>query len=335
MGKSILIMVLGTGLLVSLLTLSLSKNSTSQVESTTDFYKQEQARLIANSGVEIYLEKLRDNKNLTGTFLNNEFNDGTYDIYISGPDSSLKIRSIGHYENQNHTTVVKAKRDKITLPPINSSVYLSSNSLGINFNGNVDIDGRDHDIDGTLTGNTPLPGIGVDSPSDSSYIINNVKPKVSYSIQGEGGAPSVKTVTDTTDWKQLTEDIIFASDITLPTGTYSTGAFGTNSEPKITYVTGDVHFSGTVIGAGIMVVNGNLTLSGQFNYDGIILVYGNSNITTKVVGQGSVVGATICVGQSINIQATGNSKLYYSKEAIDNARANLKSSRFTITSWWE
>jgi hypothetical protein len=35
------------------------------------------------------------------------------------------------------------------------------------------------------------------------------------------------------------------------------------------------------------------------------------------------------------MQATGNAQLYYSSAAINNAKTNLKSSRFTILSWWE
>lgn len=335
MGKALLIIVLGTAAIIASITLGINSNATRQVETTADFLKKEEARLIADSGIEIYLEKLRENKNLTGTFLNNSWNDGTYDIYISGPSTALVIKSIGHYEGVNHTTVVKAKRDKITMPGVNSAMYISANALNINLNGSIDINGNDINMDGSAGSASPKPGIGVDNSSDSAYVINNIKPKISKAIDGAGGTPSVHTVNDTTNWDEVTQNIIFAADNTLPTGVYNTGDFGTASQPKITYVNGDATFAGNNSGYGIMVVNGDLTLTGTFDFYGIIILYGPSTITTDVVGTFNVFGGTIIVGSTVNMKSTGNSSIYYSSQAIDNAKFNLKSSRFTITSWWE
>ncbi len=155
------------------------------------------------------------------------------------------------------------------------------------------------------------------------------------SIEGEGGTPSVHTVSDTTNWEELTQNLIFAADNTLPSGTYSSGNLGTASQPKITYVNGDATFTGNLTGYGIMVINGDLTLSGTFDFYGVIILYGPSTITTNIVGNCNVYGGTIIVGSTVNIKSTGNSQLYYSSQAIDNAKVNLKSSRFAITSWWE
>ncbi len=222
------------------------------------------------------------------------------------------------------------------MPNIDAAFYVSSDNMGLNLNGNVDIDGNDHNTDGSAGPNPSVPGFGVDDPTDSAYVINNIKPKISNAIKGAGGPPSVKTIEDTTDWLALTENIIFASDITLPSGTYSSGTYmGTPSEPKIIHANGDVHFSGTISGDGILVVNGNLTLSGQFTFRGLIIVYGQSSIKTDIVGQGNVFGSTICVGKNVDIKATGNAGLFYSSQAINNAKLNLKSSRFVILSWWE
>ena len=117
----------------------------------------------------------------------------------------------------------------------------------------------------------------------------------------------------------LTQNIIFAADITLPSGTYSSGTYlGKPSDPQIIHADGDVHFSGTMSGDGILVVNGNLTLSGQFTFRGIIIVYGKSSIQTDIVGQGTVYGSTICVGTDVDIKAAGNAGLFYSSQAINN-----------------
>ncbi|MGD8305239.1 MAG: hypothetical protein PVF17_01170 [Ignavibacteria bacterium] len=336
MGKGLLILVLGISLLTALLILKLNANSKQGLQTTVDYYELTQSRIIANSGVEVYLEKLRRDKTLTGTFTNNSLMDGSYDVSITGTDPLLTVTSVGHFGNTSHTVIVTAKRDSAKIPPVHGALYVSSENLGLNLKGNLVIDGNDTNIDGTPGTESPLPGIAVDDPSDSAFVIDNLKPKISNNIEGLGGDPSVHTVVDTTDWMEVTQNLIFAADYTLPTGTYSTGTvLGTFAEPKITFVNGNVQFSGTATGSGIMIINGNVTMSGQFTYYGMVIVYGQSSIETQVVGNGGVYGSAVLVGNNVDIQATGNSSFYYSSQAIQNAKINLKSSRFQILTWWE
>jgi hypothetical protein len=336
MGKGLIIITLGVSIIIGYFALNLNANSNRGLQTTLDFFETTQARLIANSGIEIYLEKLRRNKNLTGSFLNNTLMDGSFDIHISGVDSLMTISAVGRYRDKIHTSIVTARRTLVTIPDVNSAIYVSSDNIGLDLNGNIDIDGNDHNIDGTPGPQPALPGIAVDDPADSAFIVNSLKPKISNAILGAGGAPSVRTVEDNTDWLTLTESYIFAADTTLVTGTYTTGTvLGTAANPIITYVNGNVDFSGQASGYGVMVVNGNLSMSGLFSYKGIIIAYGQSSIETKTVGNGGIYGAAIFVGQNVNIQATGNSLFYYSSQAILLAQNNLKSSRFEILSWWE
>ncbi|MCL5030337.1 MAG: hypothetical protein M1480_15105 [Bacteroidetes bacterium] len=335
MGKGVLIVVLGMSIIISLLIVSLNANNTQGSKATVDYFNKTQARLISNSGIEVYLEKLRRDKTLTGSFLGNSLMNGTYDIYISGPDTALTIRSIGYFGGDSHTTVITARRYPISLPNINSALYISASNLNIKLSGNIDINGNDHNMDGTAGPNPPLPGIGVPNASDSTFVTDDLKPNINNAIQGKGGAPSISTVADTTNWENITQNCIFAADTTVTSGTYSSGTFGTIGTPIITYVNGDVQLSGTASGYGIMVVNGDLTMSGNFTFYGIIIAYGQSLITTNTVGSAGVYGGSIFVGQSINFKASGSALFYYSSQAINNAKTNLKSSRFKVLSWWE
>ena len=335
MGKGILIIVLGMSIIISLLIVNLNANNSQGSKATVSYFNQMQARLISNSGIEIYLEKLRRNKSMSGSYLGNSLMNGSYDIYISGPDTNLVIKSIGYFGGITHTTIITARRYPVSLPNVNSSLYISANNLGLNLAGNISIDGNDHNMDGTVGTSPALPGIGVTSPSDSEYVDDDLKPKISNAIEGEGGAPSIHSVTDTTNWQEITQNCIFAADTTVASGTYSSGTFGSAVNPKITYVNGNVEFSGTANGYGVMVVNGNLSMSGNFTFYGVIIVYGQSQITTKTTGNAGIYGGSIFVGQSINFQATGNAQFFYSSQAINNAKTNLKSSRFKILSWWE
>ncbi|MHB8339346.1 MAG: hypothetical protein ACYDEE_18185 [Ignavibacteriaceae bacterium] len=336
MGKAVLIVTLGLSIIIGILIVNLNANSTRGLQTSVDSYSEMQSRLIANSGVEIYLEKLRRDKSLTGNFIGNSLMGGSYDVYISGPDSNLTIKSVGHFNGNDHTCIVTAKRSPISIPNITSSIYVSTADLGLNLSGNMYINGNDHNLDGSAGPSPSLPGIGVNSPTDSAYIINNIKPNISNSILGAGVSPSVSTVSSNTDWSSVTQNFIFAADTTISTGTYSSGTtLGTASNPKITYANGNVNFSGTGSGYGIMVVNGNLSMSGNFSFTGIVIVYGQSEITTNSTGNSGILGATIFVGQSVDFKATGNSSFFYSSQSIDSAKTNLKSSRFQIVKWWE
>jgi hypothetical protein len=334
MGKGILILVVGLSALISLLILRLNDDTNRSLDTTVDMYKTTQARLISNSGVEVYLEKMRRDKNLHGTFQDNSLLEGKYDIVIAGPDTNLTITSDAIYMEKQHTSIVNAKREPVKMPGVNSALYISANNISLNLNGNVDINGNDHPLFGGIV-NTPLPGIGVDEVADSAFIINNVKSKISSDIKGYGGAPSVRTVIDSTDWLALSEEFIFSADTVLTTGTYSSGSvFGTSANPIITYCSGDVDFTDAT-GYGIMIINGNVNMSGNFNYYGIVIVYGQSSIQCQTIGNNGIYGGTILVGESVSIQSQGNAKFYYSWDAINLCKVNLKSSRFKILSWLE
>jgi hypothetical protein len=335
MGKGILILVVGLAGLISLLIVNLNANTNRSLDTTLDMYKTTQARLISNSGIEVYLEKMRRDKDLTGTFKDNTLLGGSYDIDISGPDSNLIIRAVGSYEDKIHTSIVNALREPVQMPGVSSALYISSNTVSLNLNGNVDIDGNDHNMNGTAGSKSPLPGVGVDDATDSAYVVDNVKSKITKTIKGEGGAPSVKTVPDTTDWLALSEEFIFSADTILTTGTYSSGSqFGTYDEPIITYCNGSVDFTDAT-GYGIMIINGNINLSGNFTYYGIVIVYGQSSIRCQAIGNNSIYGGTILIGNEVSIESQGNAQFYYSYEAIQNGNLKLKSSRFKILSWLE
>lgn len=336
MGKGILIVVIGFSIITSFFMLSLNANSKKGLQTTIDHFEETQARLIANSAVEIYLEKMRQNKTLQGTFNNVNLMDGKYDINISGPDSQLIITSTGYFGSTSHQSIVCAIREPVDLPPALGALYIVSDVLGLKLNGNLIIGGNDTNLDGSAGPESSLPGVTLDDDSDSTYFFDNIKPQIANDIEGLGGSPSIYSTPDTTDWEEVTMNLIFAADITVSSGTYSSGMhFGTPTDPKITFMNGEIHLSGSCDGDGIMVINGNLTMSGQFTYRGIIIVYNQSSIECQITGNGGIYGTTILVGSEVDLHATGNAAFYYSSEAISNAQFYLKSSRFKIMSWWE
>src|SRR5574338_853687 len=277
MGKMAIILTIGMSLLIALMVLRLNSNATQGLGTTVNMFENTQARLIANSGVEIYLEKMRRNKTLTGTFLNNEFADGTYDIYISGPDDSLTVRSVATYMNVSHETIVHARRDPVPFPMAPAAIYVSTAAVqNAKLTGNFLVSGYNYDKDGNLVNNTGpniVPGILVDNNADSVAIIETMKKNTSNQITGLGGTRSVRVHDYGVDWAGISNDIAFSADQTLGSGTYNGGTFGTYGSPQITLINGDATFNGNASGAGILVVNGDLTIRGTFDFRGIIIAY--------------------------------------------------------------
>ena len=174
MGKAIIIVVLGFSVITSFLMLKLNANSKEGLKTTIDHFETTQARLIANSGVEAYLEKMRRNKELKGTFNNNPLMGGSFDMDISGPDSLLVITSTGYFGSTTHQSIVKASREPVNLPPSLGALYIVSDVLDLQLNGNLTIDGTDTNPDGTTGSEAALPGVVLDEPIDSAYFINNI-----------------------------------------------------------------------------------------------------------------------------------------------------------------
>jgi hypothetical protein len=341
MGKMSLILTMGIAVIIGFFVLRLNSNAKEGLSTTLDMYEYTQARLIANSGVEIYLEKMRRDKSLnSGTFLNNELADGTYDIYITGPDTALNIRSVAHFMNVTHESIVKARRDPVPFPLAPSAIYVSTAAVqNAKLTGNFTVSGFNYDKNGALLNNSGpniVPGILVDNDADSVAILAEMKKNTSNQITGLGGTPSVKVHDYNIDWAGVSNDIAFSADQTLGTGTYNGGTFGTYAKPQITLINGDATFNGNASGSGILVVNGDLTIRGTFDFRGIIIAYKEASIKTELNGTGRVIGSLIISGNSVDMSiSNGTFNALYSKETLNNAKINLKSSRFQILSWWE
>jgi hypothetical protein len=68
---------------------------------------------------------------------------------------------------------------------------------------------------------------------------------------------------------------------------------GTNANPQVNVVNGDLTLAGGWSGSGILLVTGNLTLQGNPNYNGLILVIGKGSITKNGGGSGVVNGSLL------------------------------------------
>ena len=341
MGKMAIILTMGLAVIIGFFVLRLNTNAREGLDTTLNMYENTQARLIANSGVEIFLEKMRRDKTInSGTYLNNDLADGTYDIYITGPDTNLTIRSVAHFMNVAHETIVKARRDPIKFPVPPGALYVSASAVSnVMMSGNFTVSGFNHDKLGNLVSTTTstVPGLVVDNLADSVAMVDVLKKHTTSNITGKGGGtPNIAVKPQGVDWPGISNELAFSADATVGGGKYTGGTFGTYAKPEITLINGDAEFTGNITGAGILVVNGNLKINGTFSYKGIVLAYKESAITTKLNGTGDVIGSLIVSGTAADLDiSAGTFRALYSPEALNNAKTNLKSSRFKILSWWE
>jgi len=184
--------------------------------------------------------------------------------------------------------------------------------------------------------NPASPGVGANTiasdatltPARISKYVDAVKGMASISLQSSPAAPLVYSSigsTCATNWNSPT-------------------CWGTRSQPKLVYVkgTGDPTYTAlTMAGTGVgtlIVEDGSLAILGNLQWEGPIIVTGK-NVAFKLLGVTSTVdrvyGSVIVNETFTGLQTSdaGNTKLYYSCQALNNAMRVRSLNR--LTSWRE
>jgi len=345
MGKGLIIIVLGMSVIIGFFTLKMNSNSKENLSTTVDMFEQTQARLISNSGVEVYLEKLKQDRTMMNkSFSNNSLFGGTYNINISGPDSLVKVTSTATFMGVQHTSVVEAAADRVPFIPGPGAMYLSAStvaSLKKNaIGGSIEINGNNHDLDGNPIAGTPVPGIAVDGETQRLSVIDMINKNKINNILGAGGTPSVQVVNDTTDWAEYAQMLADNPDylIDAQAKIKSTNTWGTTANPKVTFINGDITLnnSTSASGCGILVINGNLTINGGFDFKGLLVAFKNTTVEIKLTGNVQILGSLVAAGNEILVDcSSGNFRSLYSREALDLIQQLLVTKRFSILTWWE
>ena len=345
MGKSLLIIALGMSVIISFFILKLNSNSKENLSTTVNMFEQTQARLIANSGVEIFLERLKhDRSMMNSNFANNDLFGGNYDIVISGPDSMVRVTSTARFMGVRHTTVVEAAADKVPMHPGPGAMYLSAGTVaGLRknaINGSIEINGNDHDLNANLTGSGSVPGIAVDGITQQNSVIAMITRNTIDQVLGSGGTPSVSVVNNTVNWSEYAQLVADNPDIVIDAQEKikTVNVWGTTADPKVTFVNGDIHINNSQAssGCGILVVNGNLEINGGFDYKGLVIAFKETSIDIKLNGNAQILGALVVAGNQINVDvSSGNFRALYSSAALNLIQTLLATKRFSILSWYE
>jgi len=298
---------------------------------------------VANSGVNLTLSRLRQNKLWRRGFSNLPVGSGTATVPITdiGLDS-VRITATGNYSGVARRVVAVAKLASI-FPTVQSAIAVYGDSVTFQNSGkSFLIDGRDYAADGvTLTGNEAVWGIGVQNPHIDDYLTKQIiKDAVPPNILGAGGPPSIGEFQ--ADSIHLLRGLYKSmATRTLAPGKYSGNAvIGTLATPEIVYVPGNVEWDGTIEGAGILVVDGQLLLKGKVTWKGIVIaISGDMTLDIGASGTPSLIGTTM-VGNSnaLNLSAVkvnGNPSIKYSYEAVSTVLSNLDLLQVKILAYYE
>ena len=297
MGNATILLVLGLGLNVGLLSFSLLNRSGDAVENSADYYETTVARNIANTAVDLTIQELADSASWRDGFDGVPFDDGTLystltDTTIAG-EGYVKIVATGEYNGKTKTIIVIVVPPSEALPPQFLRYALSSGgnirfsgagtivddgnptwNADIHANGNLEVQATTYvEGFGSYGGNyVDASGYGTFQP--------NVNPDNSPSLskRPEVYFPEFKAE----DYLGIATDVLtgnqtFTGNITL----------GTKENPRIIYVSGNLDIDGTVSGYGAFIVTGNIYITGDINTSlpdpqgNNLALYSNGNIKSQ------------------------------------------------------
>jgi len=147
-----------------------------------------------------------------------------------------------------------------------------------------------------------LPGVGAVDNSSATAITSSIPSNRYDHYTGSGSSsPDVENLNSTTAgldsiWStvgginNVTSLISSFANQTI-TGPTSSVNLGTDANPQITVVNGDLSLGGGTSGAGILLVTGNLNLNGLVSFNGIVLVIGQGTVSVSGGGGGQFNGA--------------------------------------------
>lgn len=352
MGKSSLILVLGLGVIVSFFIIRMNAKTNQNVDTTVEMFKQTQARLISNTGIEIYLEKLYANHSLINTTTSTQdLFGGDYFVKLEGTLPNVRVTAEATFMGVTHISVADAFLEPISFPDLPAGMYIPTEAVtNAKINGNMNIDGRDYLSDGTTLkngdGKPAVFGIGVDSEADKNVVLSGLGGSqevygLTDTATGDVGINSIGITNIGLDWAKIYQFVANAADQTFLNDIPTSADLGTLANPKITLVNAAANDGMSITinktsGAGILVVNGNVKFSGNFDYKGIILCYKNTELVIQSNGTNTIVGGIIAAGKNVDIKnLNGTMNIKYSSSAIEAVKNNLKSEGFKILSWYE
>jgi len=209
------------------------------------------------------------------------------------------------------------------------------------FEGNAfAITGNDTNVNSSAGPGRPVSAIATTAQALASTIITSLAspPGHSSQVTGAGATPSSPSVRVVTPLpltvSQIADLYLGKLHTTLSAGHYSIpDAWGTDGNPRITYITGDAKIDGTITGSGVLIVDGELEIEGNFNFHGLVIVRGRASapppapreLEFEMEGNAKIYGMVMIAEPTTpgeyEVEVEGSAGIYYSSEALGRVNA--------------
>jgi hypothetical protein len=342
MGRMALIIVLGLTVTVGIISFSLNKAKTGTVENVAGFHKYATARDIAHTSINMALRALDRNDSvfLATKSMNVSTMGGSASLTFSYPNVSsldtIDMQTTATYMDSVKSMSIRLYRTPVPFPVIGEGVGLHVDSVNFDMDGASRIDGHNHDVDGNLLppSSDDKPGVGVIRAGDTTTVLRDAS-KID-------GTRDVVVDSAMSDPGLYVDEYINAADrvFTGPTTIGGSQVWGSQSAPWIVYCDGTaglVKFDGNIVGWGILVVKGNLTFTGTFQFHGIMIASNDVQVDVSFSsGTPNIIGGVLMSGaKGSEFFMKGNSKIDYSKDALNLAKFINKLQVYRVMRWFE
>jgi hypothetical protein len=366
-GRALIFIVAGVIIISGIILYRIEAASTSLVANSVGYFKRQSARDIAQSGVNMALRHLGNDSSWRAASWSISMASGTAKVRVFDTSSYLGISpAIGIRATATVLDTVQMSSAfcyfPIAIVPTFIKGLLTLNSTNSTINGNITIDGRDHDTSGNIIAGSGVPGIWTTGSSfnvSGSAAVGGTSGGTDYAPPGGKGVanPSVvllNQVVPSPGYPTSPDSVFGGASKGYPEGTLKaiaqSGLAGSQytTDPSklkyplrgVTYVELDKNSNvwnpADITGSGILIVHNSTKnavmkdASGTFK--GIVINDDVVNFHGTIYG--GLVGITpFAAGNSIG---NGNANMNYSRQAI-----TLATSIFTagaqpkVIAWWE
>ncbi len=324
MGRAALIAVLGFIVIFGFVRGNINKTSERSQTNLSEYTETILAQNVANSALEYGLSQYAATGNDT-SFSSSDFLGGSYVATFTTLGDTVRLSVIATFEGESYTSRVDILSQSSAMPSTTSSGSFKSPNVSYFFADSVLVSGIDVNIDGTAGPAPDLPGITVESSTDSATLAAEIASNPEW-VEGST-AIEVDTSVSSVNLTELFDYYQTVADMSLTGGVFSDVNWGTETDPVIVYVDGDMYLKGNSVGYGILAIKGNLRMAESPTWYGLIIVQADSTGTQdiRIENTSKINGAIITDSPTSNLRITDSVVIQYSSEALDMVQTELES----------
>jgi hypothetical protein len=341
MGRPLIYICAATILVLGIIQININNRHFALGKRTVQYANSSEMTNLAHSGVEMTLNKLREDISWRNDGKPYEvaldYGTAMVTVYDSTTDGSLApnhLRLVSEVIMEGESRSVDYTVEVISpkLPEIPAAIAITTGDFTIDLSGSFEIDGNDEE----KIVKSPLAGVTV-LDKESAEKVSDAAGTKSKNIKGKGGSPSIE-VDNAHDFEAASYliEMLATNAKRLNSnidGNYNSGDLGSADAPGVFFVDDYARINGNTQGYGIMVVKkgGTLNLRGTFDFYGLVLFedkWGFDSAGTPVV-HGSIMLGTNTNSGGASIVIKGNASIRYNSYGVEIAE---KAAKFNIPS---